>query len=143
MPSHKVILQNLNRAIGVSHCSNFHRQHLGSVVVLGNKVISVGFNQLKTSPVQRKYNKFRLQGKESEFPPHIHNDTLHAEIDSLNKCSYMDVDWKNVIIYVGRVDKAGKPKLAKPCPACMEAIKERGIKRVYYTTEDGYGCVTL
>lgn len=139
MPSHKVIMQNLNRARGVSHCSNFPRARLGAVVVLGNKVVSVGFNQLKTSPIQKKYNRYR----EGEFPPHIHNDTLHAEIDCLNKGSYADIDWKNATLYVGREDKAGHSKLAKPCPACLQAIKERGIKRVYYTTEDGYGRVNL
>lgn len=108
--------------------------------MLGNKVIAVGYNQLKTSPVQKKYNKYRM----GEFPPHVHNDTLHAEIDALNKGSYLNVDWKDVIIYVGRADKAGNPRLAKPCPACLEAIKERGIKRIYYTTnENGYGCINL
>lgn len=143
MPSHKAIMQNLNRAIGVSHCSDFPRQHLGSVMTIGNKVISTGYNQLKTSPTQKKYNVYRIRERKREFPNHIHNDSLHAEIDCLNKSSFFDVNWKDVILYVGRIDKAGNPRLAKPCPACMEAIKDRGIKRVYYTTEDGYGCINL
>lgn len=139
MPSHKVIMNNLSKARHVSHCSTFSRARLGTVITYGNKIISVGFNQLKTSPIQKKYNRYR----EGEFPPHIHNDTIHSEIDALNKCSFVDIDWKNVTLYVGREDKAGNSKLAKPCPACMQAIRDRGIKKVYYTTEDGYGRINL
>lgn len=28
--------------------------------------------------------------------------------------------------------------MARPCPACMSAIKELGIKNIYYTTDNGY-----
>lgn len=139
MPSHKTIMNNLDKARHVSHCSTFARARLGTVIVYGNKILSVGFNQLKTSPVQKKYNRYR----NGDFPPHIHNDTIHSEIDALNKCSFADIDWKDVILYVGREDKAGNSKLAKPCPACIQAIKDRGIRKVYYTTEDGYGRINL
>ena len=27
--------------------------------------------------------------------------------------------------------------MARPCPACMAAIKDFGIKNIYYTTDDG------
>lgn len=138
MPSHNAILKNLDRARKVSLCSDFKRARLGCVVVIGSKVVSVGYNQLKTSPVQKEYNKYRTYRQE-HIPDHIHNDTLHAEIDALNKCSYLDYDWKTAEIYIGREDRAGNSKLAKPCPACLEAIKQRGIKRIFYTTEDGYG----
>lgn len=139
MPSHKTITENLIKAREVSLLSNFGRARLGCIIVIGNKVISTGYNQLKTSPIQKKYNKFR----KGEFPDHIHNDTLHAEIDALNKSSFKDYHWKAATLYVGRQDKAGHPRLAKPCPACIKAIKERGIKRVFYTMEDGYGFLEI
>lgn len=132
-------MRNLDRARKVSLCSDFKRARLGCVVANGKHVISVGYNQLKTSPVQKKFNKFR----QGDFPDHVHNDTLHAEIDALNKCSFMEHDWKDMVIYIGREDKAGHSRMAKPCPGCVEAIKERGIKKVYYTTEDGYGYMEL
>ena len=28
--------------------------------------------------------------------------------------------------------------MARPCPSCMAAIKDLGIKNIYYTTNDGY-----
>lgn len=28
--------------------------------------------------------------------------------------------------------------LARPCPACMAMIKNLGIKKIYYTTDDGF-----
>ena len=139
MPGHRNIMRNLSRARDVSHCSDFKRARLGCVVVNGNKVISVGYNQLKTSPIQKKYNRYRP----GDFPDHIHNDTIHAEIDALNKCCFQDVDWKKITVYVGREDKAGHPRMAKPCPACEQALRERGIRGVYYTTDDGYGYLEL
>ena len=27
--------------------------------------------------------------------------------------------------------------MARPCPACMQAIKDMGIKHIAYTTDDG------
>lgn len=28
--------------------------------------------------------------------------------------------------------------MSRPCPRCMELIKEQGIKKICYTTNDGY-----
>ena len=27
--------------------------------------------------------------------------------------------------------------MARPCPACMMALKLRGVKHIYYTTDEG------
>ena len=34
--------------------------------------------------------------------------------------------------------------MSRPCPSCMAAIKDLGIKHIYYTTNEGfaYECVT-
>lgn len=29
-------------------------------------------------------------------------------------------------------------ELLAPCPSCMAAIKDLGIRHIYYTTNDGY-----
>lgn len=40
-------------------------------------------------------------------------------------------------LLVQRFDSKGNPKLAYPCPVCMEAIKEYGVKKVIYTVDSG------
>ena len=32
----------------------------------------------------------------------------------------------------------GSIGMARPCPACMQYIKDMGIKNIYYTTGDGF-----
>ena len=29
-------------------------------------------------------------------------------------------------------------RISRPCPSCMAAIKDLGIKDIYYTTNDGF-----
>lgn len=60
-----------------------------------------------------------------------HKIYLHAEIHAIVKAR-APIHW----IEVKRYSKTGKPMFAKPCPICMLAIKEAGIKEVSYTTEE-------
>ena len=39
---------------------------------------------------------------------------------------------------VERYDCNGNPRLAMPCPSCMIAIHLTGVKRVIFTSEDGW-----
>ena len=48
------------------------------------------------------------------------------------------IDLSNAAIYVYRVHKNGTLAMSRPCPSCMQLIKDVGIKRVFYTTENGY-----
>jgi deoxycytidylate deaminase len=96
---------------------------LGCVIVSGNKVVSVGFNDMsKTHP---KAN--------SPFK------TLHAEIDALigldnaNRCD----------AYVFREFKDGRWAMAKSCPACELALRKAGVKRIFYTTDNGWNMLAL
>lgn len=34
------------------------------------------------------------------------------------------------------IDKAGRLKLARPCPSCQWKLEQNGIKNVYYSTKD-------
>ncbi len=95
-----------------------HKSHpLGSVLVRKNRVISVGFNKLRTNP--QSNTKFK---------------TTHAEFDAVfgNDLSLT----KNAILYVWRSKKSGDPGISKPCSFCQELIKAAGIKGVFYSTEN-------
>lgn len=122
------------------------RFNVGCVLTYKGHVIGRGHNSNKSHPVQKKYNrKYRDFNNTNGM---CINDTLHAEIDAINSVSYttgIKVDWKQVKVFVYRICN-GKPLgygCAKPCPACMNAIKELGIRKVYYTDDDGYSYLEI
>jgi tRNA(Arg) A34 adenosine deaminase TadA len=84
------------------------------------RLLSTGKNSYsKTHPRQAAL------GAKVGFPLRIF---LHAEISALIKCR-----GKPHKIRISRLDAAGNPRLAKPCPICELAIKEAGIQVVEYT----------
>lgn len=87
------------------------------------RVLSIGENSfIKSHRVQAEY------AERVGTPYKIY---LHAEIDSILKCRNLSKAHK---IFVSRYNKQGKPMLAKPCPICMLAIQEAGIKHIEWTT---------
>lgn len=54
------------------------------------------------------------------------------------KIMHLDIDFSKVKLYVYRQDLKGNLAMCRPCCACMKAIKDLGIKNIYYTTNDGY-----
>lgn len=98
---------------------------LGAILVIGNRVVSMGQNMYKTHPLQKRFGK----NPEAIFQ--------HAEINCLiNFLRFNDEnDLRRATLYVGRVsgedlDVIGE---AKPCPGCAKAIEHYGIKRVVHT----------
>lgn len=142
MPSLNAIFRNFNRAKGVCACSDFPRQKIGCVIVEGNKVISVGYNQAKSNPKQKEYNRYRNFRLPKKVTPLENN--CHAEMMALSKIwTRKNENWSRASIYIYRESKNGELKLAKPCNACAKAIIEFGIGHVYYTTEGGFNHETL
>lgn len=89
------------------------------------KLLSVANNSYtKSHPKQKHYAIKAGQG---------YRQTLHAEIAALIRSKGKTVH----TLLVQRFDSSGNPKLASPCPVCMEAIREYGVKRVVFTTDQG------
>ena len=99
-----------------------------------NHILSVGYNTNKTHPIQKKYNMYRDMEKDKVEPA----SGLHAEMMCLLGLKDMDIDYSKVKLYVYREDNDGNLANCRPCPACMELIDRLGIKKIYYTTENGY-----
>lgn len=59
---------------------------------------------------------------------------LHSEIACLIKARGADVH----TLKIERYDLYGNPKLAWACPSCQLFIKKYGVKRVLFTTEEGF-----
>ena len=110
--------------------SDFPRVKIGAVVVNKHHIISSGCNsKQRTHRIQSDYNRKRFDG----YSPGM----LHAEVSALlpliNK-----VDLSKATIYVYREYKDGTLGMCRPCKACMALIKELGIRKIHYTTVDGY-----
>lgn len=117
-------------ARSVAQLSTYDRYRLGAVLTINGKVIEKGHNQAKTHPQQKKYNalRFDVSDKSQHF--------LHAEIDLLNRLKNVDLSHAELIVY--HIGHDGSQKMARPCAACMKAIKDRGIKTIHYSTPDGF-----
>ena len=120
-----------NKARQAAQISDFHKTHIGCIAVYQGSVICIGCNCNKTHPMQKKYNKFR---KKSD----VLLPKLHAEINCLNSVKHLDINFSKVKLYIYRIRKDQPFGLARPCPSCMAAIQDLGIRDIYYTTNDGY-----
>ena len=126
-------MRNFERARAAAELSDF-RVQVGAVAVLGKQVINIGWNSNKTHTLQFRYDKYR-HFRETGRVTHA----LHAEISCLIPLLDNDeLDFSRVELYVYRIRNDQPFGLAKPCPACMAAIKQCGIKHIAYTTNDGY-----
>lgn len=86
------------------------------------KVLGVGQNSyVKTHP---------LQARHAEKAGEPYKQFLHAEIHAITKCRDLKKAHK---IFITRYNKQGQPVLAAPCPICLSAIKESGIKHIEHT----------
>ena len=120
-------------AKAVSESSEFPKVHIGCVITEGNhRIISSGCNSTKTHPLQKQLNRERFEVDS------VHS--LHAEVSALLPLMKEDIDFSKVEVYTHRNYANGKIAMARPCPSCMKLIKDLGIKKIHYTTGDGYAC---
>lgn len=119
------------KACQVATVSDYKKQHIGCVAVYQGQVIGLGCNCNKTHPIQHYYNRYRKQS-DTMLPK------LHAEISCINQIKHLDINFAKVKLYIYRIRKDQPFGMARPCQSCMAAIKDIGIKNIYYTTNDGY-----
>lgn len=112
--------------------SDFKNIHVGCVVVYKNKIIATGKNMNKTSPIQKHYDYTRKS--HGDWPL----NKQHAEINALSSIWDADINWRNAKVYTYRERIVVPFGMSRPCAACMAAIKEKGIREIYYTTNDGF-----
>ena len=118
------------KAYKVAEISDYEKINIGCIAVYQGQVIGLGCNSNKTHPIQKKYNRYR---NGEDFIP-----KLHAEISCLNQIKHLNINFSKVKLYIYRIRNDQPFGMARPCPSCMAAIKDLGIKNIYYTTNDGY-----
>lgn len=123
------------KAKQVANISDYHKTHIGCVAVYQGQVIGIGCNCNKTHPIQKYYNKYRdINCNGFEVLP-----KLHAEINCINSIKHLNINFARVKLYIYRVRKDQPFGMSRPCPSCMAAIRDLGIRDIYYTTNMGYG----
>ena len=115
----------------MSCLSDFPRVKIGCCAVYKHKIISSGYNSLKTNPVQKRFNSYRFS---ADTPA-----TMHAELACLLPLiNRSDIDFKDVSLYIYREHKSKELALARPCASCEALIKSLGIRHIYYTGNQSY-----
>ena len=131
----KTDIKNFHKAEAASQYSSFSKHHLGAVIFYKNKVLSVGWNTNKNLLLQKKYNVLR------NFDVDKYPNYGHAEMYALHKLDNMydleKMDKSKLSIYIWR-GKNGNKMLSKPCPACEAALRDFGIRNIYYTGNNSY-----
>lgn len=108
-----------------------HRCQMGCVVVKGHRIISSGHNSATTTHAfQAKVDSRYFDCECAGF--------LHAETDALLPLINQKTDLSQASIYVYRSMRNGSQGMARPCPRCMGVIKSLGIKKINYSTPDGF-----
>lgn len=108
--------------------STHAKAHIGAVIVIGNYVVSRGFNKAKSHPLQARLDR------ENNY--HCGNAKIHAEVSALLNSGKIDLS--NAEIYIYREDKHGTIANCKPCVSCTAALKLAGVREIFYTTNEGY-----
>lgn len=124
------------KAKQIAMVSDFPKIHVGCVAVYKGSIIGIGCNTNKTHPTQRYYNRFRIPDGEDISMTYM--PKLHAEIHCLNQIKNVDINFSKVKLYIYRIRGDQPFGMARPCPSCMAAIKDLGIRDIYYTTNEGY-----
>lgn len=106
-------LQNL--AVREAFKSGAKKKH-GAIVFRKGRIISSGFNKLKTHPKCQQQYKY-----------------LHAEEDALIKAGILA---KGADIYVIRLIRDGLG-LSRPCETCLQVLREAEVRNIYYSTNEG------
>ncbi len=103
------------------------KKQVGAILLNRNKVVATATNiETKTHPIQARFAE-RVGLHEKIF--------LHAEIAALVKCRE---ECDTIVVARLGGHNHDELRMAKPCPVCALALKEAGIDKVHYTTNNGF-----
>ena len=120
----------LDLAVKMAQQSGYPQFKHGAALVKGSAVINASCNK-------QGFNSFGAKFRKKKWG----TATLHAELGSI-----LNVERRNTegaTVYVVRVNNSGETRLSKPCHMCESAMKHCGVKKVIYSTNNGYECYKL
>lgn len=102
---------------------NQKQYHFAFLIHKGN-ICFFSSNLVKTHPAILKFN----------YKPGA--DTLHAELATILKAGQTDLsNYDMVVLRIAKRD--GQLAFSKPCSGCDHCIRQTGIKRCYYSLDNG------
>lgn len=108
----------------MANLSEYGKFSHGAILAKYGNVLNASHNKNKTCSFG---SRFRA--------PNKGRATLHAELGAILNMPRHSTEGAD--IYVVRVNREGELRNSKPCSMCYEAMKFVGIKRVYYSNENG------
>ena len=135
---HKIPLtktqQSFFRAADAASSLSDHQQtKLGRVLVDKHRIISSGHNSsTRCSPIQKQMDAARFG-----FPDQ-HKGPVHAETACLLPLIRQGYDMSRSDLYIVRRHRNGSLALSRPCPGCMSLLRANGVRRLFFSVEDGY-----
>lgn len=109
----------MDAAIAMAKTSE-HKFKVGSAILKGNRIVSLGVNKDKTTPFIKKIDRYTMC------------DKYHSEMNAILTAK---TDITGSKIYVARKTNTGT-LLSRPCKLCMKLIRGAGIRAIFYTTGD-------
>ena len=129
-------LAYFSAAASIAELSDHPHYKLGAVIVHKHRIVSSGYKSLtRCHPIQAKLDT----EKYGEACP----GKRHAEIDAIFPLLKNGSNYSGAVIYVARILKNGNIAMARPCSSCEKLIRQLGIKKMYYTTPNGYAVERL
>lgn len=111
----------LRHAMRIATTSSYYPYKLGAVVAVKKHVLGRGCNSIRRHFYSTEYH---------------YSHSCHAEAAAiLNTPRHL---LKGASLYVARANKSGLPRLARPCECCLALAHMVGIKKIIYTTHEGY-----
>jgi len=99
------------------------------------KYLNLGIKIANKSTHQHKHSSILIKGGKILSYGHNHN-SIHAEVNAIK-----DV-WENKLqnsyIINFRINRVGKLKNSYPCNDCQEFAKVKGIRKIVFSTEEGF-----
>jgi deoxycytidylate deaminase len=120
-------LKFFDHARTVALMSEYKFRH-GALLVKSNKIIKASYNKSRAVRFAHKY--------------HLHGTgSLHAEIGCILNLSKERTD--GCEIYVVRIAGNGQYAQSCPCSMCQTICSEMGVKRIHYSTHNGFETMRL
>jgi len=115
----------ISAAIDAAHNSNVLMRH-GCVAVMNGRIITSG------------YNHYRTRSKNGLM---TNTCTCHAEchvMHRLKNLCYDAQDFKKIKLYIVRINKKDELRSSAPCVDCYNMLVNHGVKRIVYSTGNGF-----
>jgi len=119
-------MRHIDTVEAIARSANARGYHFGAIIFQKKTIISAGWCQEKSHPLQAKYNRSKNSYKSK-------NSWLHAEVHAIINAKN-EAEGADMII--GRYAD-GRMKPSCPCSACMLAIEYSGIRNIWFLDHNG------